>query len=114
MAFELTNLPEFAHSLERAAGRLVDQADEAFVKLAEGIAERQRNEAGPRAPFSAAVSIDTHGQRGRKSHVIDVGPPATGSSFVMVFWEFGSIKNPASPWLRPILAEEFAAWEPWS
>lgn len=107
MAFELTNLPAFAASVERATARLMEQADESFVKMAEGIAEQANATAHP----SAYANVTVGGQRGRRSHVLDVGPGK--GDFPLVFWEFGTIKNPATPFLRPAIAEGFAAWKPW-
>jgi HK97 gp10 family phage protein len=105
--FTFDNLDAFAKDFERAVGRLAERADKAFVALADDIAARANGDAHP----SAFADISVHDVKGRKSHVIDVGPPV--GSFPLVFWEFGTRNNPATPFIRPAINELWASWEPW-
>lgn len=116
---EFTNVAEWKADIERAAQKLVTQAQSSFEELVNSTAA-QLAASGP-THYSATIYADMHkggrGAGGRflagggKTWWADIGPPV--ASFPLVFYEFGAVHTPAQPWLRSGFDGAWAGWSPW-
>lgn len=110
-AVQFDDLDGWATSLTKVAETLVARAEQQLVELAPRLEAEMRAAAPKPRKGTRAATIHTKVRKGKRRTVIDIGP--TPEAFSLVFDEFGTSRQPARPWVRPVLAAGWAGWNPW-
>lgn len=109
MSVSIENIDEWADAYIEALEDMVADTVTSLHSLGDRIAQREQRAAPDRSRINAQFTV----QRGAYGHVfyVDVGPdPWEGIR--MAHYEFGTRRQPPRPFMRRIVLEEAAGWNP--